>query len=169
MENNDFELTLSGQIAGTSFQQIEKLIVPYFKDLEKKNFHDDGYGNIDLENKHWEIHINLSLMLIADVEEDYLLSGGFKGSFEEGEKILKEFAAYLYENGFVYSLEYEDIEDKEYVIQHPHWNTFFNDRKQKSYPEYEEKQRRREQARQNMTAYNNRSFWQKVKDWFNQT
>ena len=131
MENNNFEfsLTLNGTIPGTSFKKIEELIVPYFKNIEKINFHDDGYGNVTIENKYWEIYIYLSDMLIEDVEEDYLISMAYRGSFEEGEKELKEFAAYLHEKGFIYSLEYEDINDHEYLIQHPQWNTSFEERK----------------------------------------
>ena len=35
MGNNNFEfnLTLNGTIVGTSFKNIEELIVPYFKDM----------------------------------------------------------------------------------------------------------------------------------------
>lgn len=169
MENNDseFGLTLSGDIVGTSFQQIEELIVPYFKDIEKISFHDDGYGNVTLENKYWDIYVYISNMLIEDVEEDYLLSIGYKGSFKEGEKAVKEFAVYLQEKKLIYSLEYEDSEDNEYIIQHLSWGTFLDVRKQKSYPEYEERQRRKGLAMQSHTTQNNRSFWQKVKDRFN--
>jgi hypothetical protein len=168
MENNTFEfrLTLCGRVVGTSFKQIEELVVPYFKDVTKINFHNDGYGNIDIENKYWELDICLSKMLIEDIEEDYSIGAGYKGSFKEGEKAVKEFASYLSEHGFVYSLEYEDTNNKEYLIQQPNWSTFFDERKQKSYPEYDERQRRREQAKQNSKIRNNRSFWQKVKDWF---
>ncbi|HCN50213.1 MAG TPA: hypothetical protein DIT10_14190 [Chryseobacterium sp.] len=169
MGNNNFEfnLTLNGTIVGTSFKNIEELIVPYFKDIDKINFHDDGYGNVTIENKYWYIYIYLSDMLIEDLEEDYLLSIGYKGSFEEGEKAVKEFATYLQEKKFIYSLEYEDSDDNEYTIQHPNWRTFLDERKQKSYPEYEERQRRRKLALENSTTQNNHSFWQKVKERFN--
>lgn len=133
MENNQSELslTLNGRIAGTSFKKIEELIVPYFKDITKISFHDDDDDTVSLENKNWELDINLYNILIKNAKEDYFLGAAYKGSFEEGEKALKEFAAYLHENGFIYSLEYEDITDNEYLIQHPDWTTFFDERKQK--------------------------------------
>lgn len=134
----EFSLTVNGRIAGTSFKKIEELIVPYFKNLTKISFHDDDDYTVSLENKNWELDMNLSKILIKNTEEDYFLGAACKGTFEEGEKALKEFAAYLHENGFIYSLEYEDIADNEYLIQHPGWNIFFNERKQKTYPESEE-------------------------------
>lgn len=136
MENNNFEfgLTSGGTIVGTSFKQIEELIVPYLKNIEKINFHDDGYGNVTIENKYWDIYIYRDVIVIEDTHEDYLLSIGYKGFFEEGEKALKEFATYLQENGFIYSIEYEDTSDNEYILQHPDWNTFLIQRKNN--PEY---------------------------------
>lgn len=64
------------------------------------------------------------------MEEDYLMSIGYKGLFEEGEKALKDFADYLSEHGFVYSFEYEDTESNEYLIQHPGRTNIFDYRRE---------------------------------------
>lgn len=54
MKNNEFGLTLNRDITGTFFKKIEEFIVPYFKDIEKLIFHDNGH-NVTIENKNWDI------------------------------------------------------------------------------------------------------------------